>query len=52
MFTKFVLYRSSVAIKKGNKLGSTELDHNTSPDFASSKLEEENKINNIVCITP
>mgnify|MGYP001055528132 CR=1 FL=1 len=48
MFTKFVLYRSSVAIKKGNKLGSTELDHNTSPDFAASKLEEENKIKNIV----
>ncbi len=48
IFTKFVLYKSSVAIKKGKRLGSTELDHNNSPDFAASKLEEENKIKNIV----
>lgn len=45
---KFVLYKSSVAMKKGNRLGSTELDHKIRPDFAASKLEEENKIKNIV----
>lgn len=35
-------------MKKGNRLGSTELDHKIRPDFAASKLEEENKIKNIV----
>lgn len=35
-------------MKKGNKLGSTELDHRIRPFLAASKLEEENIIKNIV----
>ena len=48
IFTKFVLYKSSVAIKKGNRLGSTELDQRIRPAFAASKLEEENRIKLVV----
>ena len=48
IFTKFVLYKSSVAIKKGKRLGSTELDQRIRPAFAASKLEEENRIKLVV----
>ena len=50
----FVWLNNSVAIKKGNKLGSTEFAHNSIPDFAACKLEFEkikrlivNNVNNI-----
>lgn len=42
MFTKLVRYNSSVAIKKGKRLGKTEVDQSTRPSLAASKLEEEN----------
>lgn len=34
----FVCIRSSVATKKGNKEGTTELDHKERPDFIAGKL--------------
>ena len=38
----FVLDSSSVAIKKGNREGTTELAHSFKPDLAACRLEEEN----------
>jgi hypothetical protein len=42
-----VLYKSSVAIKNGKRLGKTELDQRSKPFFADSKLEEEKRIKHI-----
>ena len=41
-FGMFVLDSSSVAIKKGNREGTTELAHSFKPDLAACRLEEEN----------
>ena len=40
----FVLHKSSVATKKGNKLGTTDVIHRASPYLAASKLVSENII--------
>ena len=44
----FVLESNSVATKKGNKDGTTEVPHKINPDFAATRLEEENITKHIV----
>ena len=45
---KLVRHKSSVAIKNGNRDGTTEFAHKFKPFFAAIKLSEENIIKKIV----
>ena len=47
MWIKFVLQSNSVAIKKGNKLGSIVVAQRVSPSCAAIKFEEEKKSKHI-----
>ena len=42
-----VLDNTSVAMKNGNREGTTEFAHSFSPDFAACILVDENKIRHI-----
>lgn len=46
----FVLDKTSVAIKKGKREGTTEFAQSFNPDFVACILLEENKIKHIVNI--
>ena len=43
-YGKFVFIRSSVATKKGNSVGTTDIAHSFKPVFAAKIFEEENNI--------
>lgn len=43
IFTKFVLYKSSVAIKNGKSVGKTEFAQSKIPSLLASKFELENR---------